>query len=72
MMHANGVDFQNNKNPVTDEDGSYSTILFTKEIQNAISNDMDKKPFFIYGTYRSVHGPLEAPDKYLEMCSLHS
>ena len=70
IMRANGVDFRNNKDPVTDEGGSYSTILFTKEIQNAIeSHDMDKKPFFIYGAYQSVHTPLEAPDKYLEMCS---
>ena len=30
---------------------------------------MDKKPFFIYGAYQSVHTPLEAPIRYVEICS---
>ena len=70
MVHTKGVDFRSNKDPLTDKNGSYSTNLFTKAIQDAIeSHDEDKKPFFVYGAYQSVHGPLEAPDEYLEKCS---
>lgn len=70
MIHVNGVDFRFNKDPLTNKNGSYSTNLFTKAIQDAIeSHDEDKKPFFVYGAYQSVHSPLEVPDQYLEKCS---
>ena len=70
MVHTVGVDFRDNKDPVTDESGSYSTNLFTRAIQNAIaSHDTDQGPFFVYGAYQSVHGPLEVPKQYLENCS---
>lgn len=70
IFHPHGVDFRSNKDPVTNENGTYSTNLFTKAIQDAIaSHDTDKKPFFVYGAYQSVHGPLEVPDQYLDKCS---
>ncbi|XP_019860668.1 PREDICTED: arylsulfatase B-like [Amphimedon queenslandica] len=61
------LDFRNNTDPVKDEDGTYSTFLFTKAIEDAINAKSDS-PFFIYGAYQSVHSPLEAPDTYLEKC----
>ena len=70
QLHARGVDFRSNKDPLTNKNGMYSTNLFTKAIEDAIdSHDEDKKPFFVYGAYQSVHTPLEVPDEYVERCS---
>ena len=67
FLHPHGLDFRSNKDPVTDENGTYSTNLFTKAIQDAISShDKDKKPFFVYGSYQSVHTPLQVPAHYME------
>lgn len=69
IIHCSGVDFRSNKDPLTDKNGSYSTNLFTGAIQEAIINhDAEKGPFFVYGAFQSVHGPLEVPDNYLEKC----
>ena len=69
-IRAIGVDFRNNKEAVTDEGGSYNTNLFTQAIQEAIVNhDPEKGPFFVYGAFQSIHGPLEVPMEYLEKCA---
>lgn len=69
MIHTNGVDFRSNKDPLTDKNGSYSTNLFTQAIQEAIEkHEADKGPFFVYGAFQAVHGPLEVPRNYLEKC----
>ena len=61
------LDFRNNTKPVTDQNGTYSTFLFTKAVEQAIvKHDTDKGPFFIYAAYQSVHTPLEAPQSYID------
>ncbi|XP_065888868.1 arylsulfatase B-like [Dysidea avara] len=66
------VDLRNNTTPVTDQNGTYSTFLFTEAIEQAIAkHDNSKGPFFIYAAYQSVHAPLEAPQSYINdpVCS---
>ena len=61
-----GIDFRNNTMPVTSENGSYSTFLFTEAIERVIADhNVEKGPFFIYGAYQAVHEPLEVPDNYI-------
>ena len=65
-----GLDLRHNLDAVVDQNEVYSTYLLTTAIQDAItSHKSDDKPFFIYGAYQAPHSPLEAPNKYLEMCS---
>ena len=61
-----GLDFRNNTVPVTNQNRSYSTFLFTKEFERIIAqHDSDQEPFFIYAAYQSVHFPLETPNSYI-------
>ena len=61
-MFFKGLDFRNNTAPLTNEKGHYSTHLFTKVIEDIITNhSIANGPFFIYTAYQSVHAPLEAP-----------
>lgn len=65
--HITAIDLHDNKEPVTDEAGSYSTNIFTKKIQEAIvSHKSSSEPFFIYAAYQSVHEPLQAPEVYMK------
>ncbi|XP_065838684.1 arylsulfatase I-like isoform X2 [Oscarella lobularis] len=62
----NGVDFHRNDQVVRNENGTYSTYLFSREAVNIINDpDSQNGPFFIYLAYQAVHGPLEAPDSYV-------
>ena len=64
LIHPYGLDLRDNKDPAMDQNGTYSTNLFTKEIQKAIvSHVEDKEHFFIYSAYQCVHDPLEVPDR---------
>ena len=61
------VDFRNNTTPITTKNGTYSTFLFTEAVEQVITkHDSNKGPFFIYAAYQSVHGPLQAPDNYID------
>ena len=64
-----GVDFRDNKDPALDKNGAYSTHVFTQQAEKLIVGHNTSEPFFLYMAYQAVHGPLEAPQKYIDMCS---
>lgn len=56
---------------------TYSTILYTTAIISEIEKAptcpgtgvAGSAPFFLYAAYQAVHGPLEAPQRYIDACS---
>ena len=52
-----------------EDNATYSTTLYTSEAVRMIGHhDRTKGPFFLYAAYQAVHGPLEAPQRYLDQC----
>ena len=63
------LDLRNDTNVFFDNE-TYSTTLYTSEAVRMIEHhDPAKGPFFLYAAYQAVHGPLEAPQKYLDQCA---
>lgn len=58
ITHENhtGLDFWLNREPLSSENGSYSTTLFTKRAQYLIRNRNKSKPFFLFLSHQSPHG----------------
>ncbi|KAK7106701.1 arylsulfatase J-like isoform X2 [Littorina saxatilis] len=51
--------------------GTYSTNLFSDKTIDILKNHNKTKPFFIMLSYQAVHGPLEAPDYYVNTTCAH-
>ena len=58
------------------DNSTYSTILYTKAIIDEISKAptcpggiAGTAPFFLYAAYQAVHGPLEAPQRFIDECT---
>lgn len=47
--------------------GTYSTDVFVQAVDRIISNRAPDKPTFVYMPFQSVHGPLEAPQRFIDM-----
>ncbi|XP_054933106.1 arylsulfatase B-like isoform X1 [Dermacentor andersoni] len=63
-----GLDFWNDTQPLTAEDGKYSTTLFTERAASIISNRDKSKPLFLYLAHQASHSginpnPLQAPEE---------
>ncbi len=61
-----GIDLHNNTEVLGNQNGTYSTMLFTSRVQDIVKNHDGTKPLFIYLPYQSVHGPLQAPQEYVD------
>lgn len=63
-MRDGGLDWH--RDDQANRDKGYSTHLIGKEAVRFIKETAGKKPFFLYVPFNAVHGPYEAPKKYLE------
>lgn len=61
-----GFDLRNQTDKVSTEAEHYSTNLFAEQIIDVIENHDTSDPLFIYAPFQAVHGPLQAPKKYLD------
>lgn len=68
-----GLDLHHNTAPLRDN-STYSTFMYTAGIQRVIEEagaaGSTAAPFFIYGAYQAVHGPLEAPARFVDACKV--
>ncbi|XP_064597817.1 arylsulfatase I-like [Liolophura sinensis] len=67
-----GLDFRQDMNVVRNENGSYSTELFSSAAENIIRSHNTSEPLFLYLAYQAVHAgnggkdkAVEAPAKYV-------
>lgn len=61
-----GLDLWDNTEPLTTENGTYGTDLFTERAKSVIANRDKSKPLFLYFAQQATHGgvgpePIEAP-----------
>ena len=62
-----GYDFRNDLEVDESARGVYSSILFSQQSDQIITNHDQSKPLFLYLPFQSVHGPNEAPQEYVDM-----
>jgi len=65
--HHTGYDFRDDMEVDETAKGVYSSILFSQRSDEIISNHDQSKPLFLYLPFQSVHGPIEAPQEYVDM-----
>ncbi|XP_078344679.1 arylsulfatase B-like isoform X2 [Oculina patagonica] len=64
--HNGILDLHDNKEPVKDKGGVYSSRLYAKQAQNVILSHNASLPLFLYLPFQNVHGPMEAPEEYVD------
>ncbi|CAK8694460.1 unnamed protein product [Clavelina lepadiformis] len=62
-----GYDFHADVYPDFSANGTYSTYLYEKRATDIIYFHDQRKPLFMYMAFQSVHFPLQAPQKYIDM-----
>ncbi|XP_077995097.1 arylsulfatase I-like [Glandiceps talaboti] len=61
------LDLRDNMMPDWGQTGVYSADLFSEKASDFITYHDQRKPMFLYLSFQSVHGPLQAPQKYIDM-----
>ncbi|XP_078659954.1 arylsulfatase B-like isoform X1 [Branchiostoma floridae x Branchiostoma belcheri] len=62
-----GIDFHDNKDPVTDQNGTYSAYLFSGRAVDIVNKHDQSVPLFLYLPFQNVHAPLEVPKRFEDM-----
>jgi len=72
---ADFVDLQASTQIVSNQNGSYSTYLYTAVAEGVVrahpASAGDDAPLFLYFPLQNVHSPLEAPDEWVARCPAH-
>ncbi|XP_077995099.1 arylsulfatase J-like isoform X2 [Glandiceps talaboti] len=61
------LDFREDTTPDFSKEGIYSANVFSEKASEYIRNHDRTKPLFLYLAFQNVHGPLQAPQKYIDM-----
>jgi len=66
-----GLDLRENFTPDKDQQGVYSTHLYTQKAQAWIRKTVGEgaQKTFMYLAYQAMHGPVQAPQEYIDRCS---
>ncbi|XP_066285655.1 arylsulfatase B-like isoform X2 [Branchiostoma lanceolatum] len=59
------LDLRDQFSAVLDQNGTYSTHLYTNRSLEIIHRHKMNKPMFLYLPFQAVHAPLEAPEEYI-------
>ncbi|XP_070180940.1 arylsulfatase B-like [Littorina saxatilis] len=70
-IENNGYDFRDNDQVDKSAVGHYSTNLFTDRAIRIINDHNTSQPLFLYLAYQAVHGPLQAPQEYIDQHCKH-
>ena len=64
---VSGLDFRRNRRLVTNMNGTYSTEAFAAEAVSVINKHNKSTPMYMYLSFQAVHGPLQAPQRFVDM-----
>eukprot|EP00091_Calanus_sinicus_P002967 TRINITY_DN13118_c0_g1_i2.p1 TRINITY_DN13118_c0_g1~~TRINITY_DN13118_c0_g1_i2.p1 ORF type:complete len:137 (-),score=32.95 TRINITY_DN13118_c0_g1_i2:7-417(-) len=62
-----GYDFRNDMEVDESAKGVYSSVLFSRQSDQIIRHHDQSSPLFLYIPLQSVHGPIEAPQEYVDL-----
>lgn len=62
-----GYDFRDDMEVDQAARGEYSSTLFSKRAKEIITSHDQSSPLFLYLPFQAVHGPLEAPQEYVDL-----
>ncbi|XP_078577792.1 arylsulfatase B-like isoform X1 [Branchiostoma floridae x Branchiostoma japonicum] len=67
IRNEGGIDFHDNKDVVTDQNGTYSAYLFSQRAADIVKKHDPNTPLFLYLPFQNVHAPLEVPKRFEDM-----
>jgi arylsulfatase I/J len=64
---ATYVDLWKNNQPAHSFNGSYSEFTYVSHMVDVIENHNTQQPLFLFMAFQNVHGPTQAPDRFLQL-----